>query len=213
MNIIVFGPPGAGKGTQARFIVKKYGYFQFSTGDILRNEIKKKTDFGKKISKIIDKGEFVEDEIVNQLLIQVITNPKNKNKIVFDGYPRNIKQAENLEKILDNDGQNIGSIIYLNVARKFIEKRITGRIICGKCNSSLNEFTDKEELEKHPCDKKYLKKRDDDNIETIIKRYDTYMQQTKPVLNYYSTKSDFHEIDGSVKIDEITSKIEQIITS
>ena len=120
MNLILFGPPGAGKGTQAQYVVKKYNYFQLSTGDLLRNEIKKKTLLGEKIEKIITQGEFANDEIVNSLLKQVITNPKNRNQIIFDGYPRNISQAKNLEQILIEDNQSVGTIIFLNVSKEVV---------------------------------------------------------------------------------------------
>ena len=212
MNIILFGPPGAGKGTQAQKIVDKFNLYQVSTGDLLRNEIKKKSDIGIKIEKIISQGDFVTDDIVNDLLKLVITNPIYKNRIVFDGYPRNINQAQNLEIILNSDNQSINFILFLKVNREIIEKRILGRITCEKCNKTLNEYLDKEEIENHECGKIYLKKRKDDNKETIITRYEEYMKKTKPVLDFYSSRSYFHEIDGSQKIREITSKIEQILT-
>ena len=212
MNIILFGPPGAGKGTQAQKIVAKFNLYQVSTGDLLRNEIKKKSDIGIKIEKIISQGDFVTDDIVNDLLKLVITNPIYKNRIVFDGYPRNINQAQNLEIILNSDNQSINFILFLKVNREIIEKRILGRITCEKCNKTLNEYLDKEEIENHECGKIYLKKRKDDNKETIITRYEEYMKKTKPVLDFYSSRSYFHEIDGSQKIHEITSKIEQILT-
>ena len=153
MNIILFGPPGAGKGTQAQFIVKKHNYFQLSTGQLLRNETKQKTHLGKKIEKLISNGKFVSDEIVDTLLKQSITNLKFRDRIIFDGYPRNVKQAMNLEKILAEFDQNIGRIIFLNVARDIIEKRIMGRMTCEKCNMILNEFFNKNEIELHPCGK------------------------------------------------------------
>ena len=212
MNIILFGPPGAGKGTQAQKIVAKFNLYQVSTGDLLRNEIKKKSDIGIKIEKIISQGDFVTDDIINDLLKLVITNPIYKNRIVFDGYPRNINQAQNLEIILNSDNQSINFILFLKVNREIIEKRILGRITCEKCNKTLNEYLDKEEIENHECGKIYLKKRKDDNKETIITRYEEYMKKTKPVLDFYSSRSYFHEIDGSQKIHEITSKIEQILT-
>ena len=129
MNLILLGPPGAGKGTQAQFIVKKYNYFQLSSGDLLRDEIKKKTTLGKRIVKIMPQGELITDEIVNVLLKQTISTPENKNRIIFDGYPRNISQAENLEQVLKEDNQVIGSVIFLNVSREIIKKRIMGRIV------------------------------------------------------------------------------------
>ena len=122
MNLILFGPPGAGKGTQAQFIVKKYNYFQLSTGDLLRSEIKKETSLGKKIKDIISKGDFASDDLVNSLLEKSITNLKFRDRIIFDGYPRNLVQAKNLENLLKNFNQTIGAIIFLNTSREIIQK-------------------------------------------------------------------------------------------
>ena len=212
MNVIIFGPPGAGKGTQAQNLVKKLNLYQLSTGDLLRSEIKKKTEIGKKIEQIIAQGDFVTDDIVNELLKKFITNYNYRNKIIFDGYPRNINQAENLEIMLNSDNQSINFILFLKVTRETVEKRILGRIICEKCNKTMNEYFNKEEIDKHECEKNYLKKRKDDNQETIITRYDEYMKKTKPVLDFYSSRSYFHEINGNQEIQVITRKIEQILT-
>ena len=211
MNLILFGPPGAGKGTQAQFIVKNYNYFQLSTGDLLRQEIKNKTQLGSKIDKIISKGDFVSDEIVNTLLENSITNLKFRDRIIFDGYPRNILQAENLNKILLGFKQKIEVVFFLNVSRDIIKKRIIGRMTCEKCNMVLNEFFNSEDIELHPCGKNFLRKRKDDNLETIMSRYDIYMDKTQPVLDYYSSNESFHEIDGALKIEEITNKISHIL--
>ena len=211
MNIILFGPPGAGKGTQAQSIVKKHNYFQLSTGDLLRNEIKKKTDLGKEIEDIISKGNFASDEIVNKLLKNTILNLKFRDRIIFDGYPRSIDQAKNLDLILNEFDQKIDLIISLVVSREIIEKRIIGRVTCDKCNLTLNEFFNKEEIDLHPCGKEYFIKRKDDNLETIMSRYDIYTKTTEPVLNFLSKNSNFHEIDGTLEIDEITAKIDTFI--
>ena len=211
MNIILLGPPGAGKGTQSNSIVNKFNYFQISTGDLLRSEIKKNNEIGKKIFSLISKGEFVSDEIINSILVNFISKPELKNKIIFDGYPRNLNQAEYLEIILKKNKQEIGFIIYLNVSREIIEKRILGRLICEKCNKILNEFTNQKELQNHTCGKEFLKKRHDDNNQTIIKRYETYMKETNPILKLYSNRPNFFDIDASVQIDEITTKIEEIL--
>ena len=212
MNIILLGSPGAGKGTQAQNIVNKYNLIQISTGDLLRKEIKNQSDIGKEIEEIISKGDFATDEIVHRLLKQVVTKTEIRNKIIFDGYPRNLNQAENLELILNSDNQSINYILFLKVPRKDVEERILGRITCEKCNKTFNEFRDKEKIVSHECGGKYLKKRKDDNQEVLINRYDEYMKKTKPVLDFYSSRSNFHEIDGSAEIKVIASKIEQILS-
>ena len=185
MNIILFGPPGAGKGTQAKHLVKKLDNFQISTGDILRDEIKNNTAIGKKIINVMNEGTFVSDDIVNQLLEKHVFDLKKKNKLIFDGYPRSINQAKNLNLLLNNSNQKIDFIFFLNVDKDIIIKRIQKR--------------------------KILEKRLDDELDTILKRYDTYMDTTQPVLDFYSKNPNFHEIDGSVEIDQITNKIDTLI--
>ena len=186
MNIIIFGPPGAGKGTQAKYLVKKLNSFQISTGDMLREEIKKDTEIGKKIINYMNDGKFVEDEIVNKLLEKIIFDSKKMNKLIFDGYPRTINQAKNLENLLSKSSQKIDYIFFLNTNKDSIIARIEKR--------------------------KILEKRSDDDANTILKRYDTYMEITKPVLDFYSFRSNFYEIDGSEEIEVINGKIEQILS-
>ena len=186
MNVIIFGPPGAGKGTQAINISKKFNLYQISTGDLLRNEVKNKTEIGKDIENIISKGDFATDEIVNELIKKAIFDKNKKNKLIFDGYPRSVSQAKNLESMMNKSNQKIDFIFFLNVSKDTIISRIEKR--------------------------KVLEKRADDNLTTILKRYETYMMTTKPVLDFYSKKSNFYEIDGSEKIIEISDKIEQILS-
>ncbi len=211
MNIILFGPPGAGKGTQSQYLVESCNYTQISTGDLLRDEIKKNTELGKEILSKVDVGDFVNDEIVNSLIDEIVSKKKYHNKLIFDGYPRNIFQAKNLDNIMSKNNQSIGAIIYLDVTRDIIEKRILGRIVCEKCNVTLNEYFDNEQIKNHKCGNEYLKKRKDDNSKTIINRYDTFVKETNPLLDYYSKKTTFYKVDASVKIEEITAKIAEIL--
>ena len=211
MNVIIYGAPGSGKGTQSQNIVKKFNLHQVSTGDLLRLEIKKKTQVSDKIEKIISQGDLISDDIVNNLLKNVIANPNYRNRIIFDGYPRNINQAKSLELMLNGDNQSINFILFLKISRETVEKRILGRIVCEKCNKIMNEYLNKEEIDNHECGRDYLTKRKDDNQETVVTRYEEYIKKTRPVLDFYSSRSYFHEIDGSQKIQVITDKIEQIL--
>ena len=185
MNIILFGPPGAGKGTQAKYLVKKINGFQVSTGDMLRNEINKNSEIGKKITDHMRDGKFVSDEIVNKLIKKVISDLKNSKNLIFDGYPRSLSQAKNLNLLLDTSNLKIDYIFFLNVSKDTIIKRIEKR--------------------------KIIEKRSDDNLDTLLKRYDTYMETTRPVLDFYSKNPNFHEIDGSLEIDQITNKIDAFL--
>ena len=211
MNIILFGPPGAGKGTQAQQIVIKHNYFQLSTGDLLRNEVRNKTDLGKKIEEKISKGNFVSDEIVNNLLKKTISELKFRDRIIFDGYPRTVEQSKNLDMILSEFNEKIDLIISLYVPREVVEKRIEGRVTCEKCNTTLNKFFNENQIKLHPCGTEYFVKRDDDNSETLMNRYDIYTETTKPVIDFLSKNKNFHQIDGTLKIDEITNKIDTFI--
>ena len=185
MNLILFGPPGAGKGTQAKYLVNKLNAYQISTGDMLRDEIKNDTDIGKRIIKDMNDGKFVNDEIVNKLIENAIFDPLKKDSLIFDGYPRSINQAKNLNLLLDSSNQKIDFIFFLNANKETIIKRIEKR--------------------------KIIEKREDDDLKTILRRYDTYMETTRPVLDFYSKNSNFHDIDGSLEINEITKKIEAFL--
>ena len=213
MNIILFGPPGAGKGTQADNISKTFNLYKISTGDLLRDEIYKKTSLGTKIKTIIDKGSFVPDEIINDLISKILADKKFYNRLIFDGYPRNLVQAENLDILFKKYNQNISCVLCLNVDKKKIIKRILGRQICSKCGLIFNEFFRSATSNNHVCDSKFLVKRSDDNEETILKRYETYIEKTLPIINYYKKLNILHEIDGKTEIDQIFEKISHIIGS
>ena len=185
MNLILFGPPGAGKGTQAKHLIKKLNGFQVSTGDILRDEIKKDSEIGRMIISDMNEGRFVSDEIVNKLIKDVVFDNKKKGKLIFDGYPRSLSQAKNLDLLLESSNQKLDYIFFLNVNKDNVIKRVEKR--------------------------KILEKRLDDDSVTILKRYDSYMETTKPVLDFYSKNANFHEIDGTLEISEITAKIDAFL--
>ncbi|WP_218836543.1 adenylate kinase [Candidatus Pelagibacter communis] len=185
MNIVIFGPPGAGKGTQSKFIVQKYNIHQLSTGDLLRNEIKNGTDLGNKISSIMNAGELVSDKIVSDLIEKFISNENYKNRIIFDGYPRTLTQAKNLDILLNKYKQKIDIVLKLNVSLETIKKRILER--------------------------KSIEKRADDNEEIAIKRFNTYEQSSAPVLDYYRQSKLLKVINGENSISQINDEISGLI--
>jgi len=211
MNIIIFGPPGAGKGTQSDKIANKYQLFKISTGDLLRNEIKKETLLGKKIEKIVNSGTLVSNNIIKDIIEKVVSDKKYKNKIIFDGYPRNVQQAKNLNTLLKKHEEKIDLAINLKVNLDLIIKRITGRLVCSKCGNTFNKFFNPPSANLICCKDGILKRRSDDNVETAKKRYETYENLTKPLLEYYSKLGLLKNIAGENKIEEIAAKIADFI--
>ena len=185
MNLIIFGPPGAGKGTQSNFIAKKYNLFQLSTGEILREQIRNKTDLGIKISPVINSGSFVSDDIVSELIEKIIKDKNYDNRIIFDGYPRSLSQASNLDVLLKTYNQKIDLVLKLSVSLDTVIKRISER--------------------------RTLEKREDDNEKIAIKRYKTYEKSTEPVIEYYKKLNLLKVIDGERSIDQINKEISDII--
>ena len=185
MNIVIFGPPGAGKGTQSNFIVKQFNLKQISTGELLRSEIKTNTELGHKISSIINSGNLVSDDIVGNIIEKYIINDSYKNKLIFDGYPRNLIQAKNLDRLLKRNDQKIDIALKLSVSLKTVKKRILER--------------------------KNLEKRADDNKEIAIRRYETYENNIKPVIDFYKQYDLLKEVNGEGSISEISDEISGLI--
>ena len=211
MNLIIFGPPGAGKGTQSNFIVAKYKMFQLSTGEILRNEIKNRTDLGLKISSIMNSGVLVSDNIVSDLIEKFISNVDYKNKFIFDGYPRNIPQAKNLENLLSKYNQKIDLVLSLSVSLDLIKKRISGRSVCSICGKIYNEFFNPPPVNSDCCASKYLQKRSDDTLEVAVKRFQTYQKSTEPLIEFYKKLNLLKVVNGESPISIINEQISALM--
>ena len=213
MNIILFGPPGSGKGTQADNIVKNFNLHKVSTGDLLRNEIKNNTKLSNKIKSIIENGSLVSDDIINSLIVKILSDKKFYNRLIFDGYPRNLNQAKKLDLLLKEYKQKISSVFSLEVNRESIIKRVIGRQICSNCGLIFNKYFKLATNKNHTCDPKFLSKRSDDNEKTIINRFETYKDKTLPILDFYKEQNLLHQINGMGEIDQIFVEIRSIIAS
>jgi len=185
MNIVIFGPPGAGKGTQSNFIVKKFHLHQLSTGELLRKEIKNKTELGNQISSIMNAGNLVSDNIVSDLIEKYISNKIYKNRLIFDGYPRNLNQATNLNNLLKKYDQKIDMVLKLVVSLETIKKRIFER-------SSME-------------------KRADDKEDIAVKRYETYEKNINPVIDFYKQTNLLKVVNGETSISDISDEIRGLI--
>ena len=213
MNIILFGPPGAGKGTQADIISTRLNLYKVSTGELLRHEIKKDTDLGKKIKPLIEKGMLISDDIIDNLIDKIISNNKYYNRLIFDGYPRNINQAIRLENLFKKYKQKISCVLCLKVDRETIITRISGRQTCSKCGLIFNKDFKPATTINHTCDPKFLINRSDDNEKIILERFETYLEKTLPILEFYKKQKLLHEISGVGEIELIYKEIEHIISS
>ena len=211
MNLVIFGPPGAGKGTQSKFIVKKYNLYQLSTGELLRNEIINKTKLGLEISSTINSGNLVSDEIASDLIEKYISNNDYKNRIIFDGYPRNKAQAENLNILLKKHNQKIDLVLKLSVSLDIIKKRIAGRAVCSICGKIYNEFFNPAPINSDCCASRFLQKRSDDTLDIAISRYQTYEKNIKTVIDFYEESNLLKVINGETSISEITNEIRGLI--
>ena len=212
MNIIIFGPPGAGKGTQSKFIAKKFNLFQLSTGEFLRKEIKNKTELGLKISSVVNTGSLVSDDIVSKLIENFISKKEFKNRVIFDGYPRNLSQAKNLSSLLAKYNQKINVVLSLSVPLETIKKRISGRSFCSACGKIYNEYFNPPPKNSNCCSDKFLQKRADDTPEVATKRFKTYEETTKPLLDFYKKLDLLKVVNGESSLEQIYKEISEIMS-
>ncbi|OJW71197.1 MAG: adenylate kinase [Sphingomonadales bacterium 63-6] len=213
MNIILLGPPGAGKGTQAKRLVERHGMRQLSTGDMLRAAVKAETPTGLRVKAVMEAGELVSDEIVSALISDELEAMGKDIGAIFDGYPRTAEQARSLDDILSAHGRKLDSVIELEVNEDALVERITGRFTCAKCGQGYHDKFERPKVE-GVCDKcgsTEFKRRPDDNEETVRTRMAEYRAKTAPILPIYEARGIVSRVDGMADIDVVTAEIEKIL--
>lgn len=213
MNLIMLGPPGAGKGTQAQLLERGRGYVQLSTGDMLRAAVAAGTEVGKRAKKVMDAGQLVSDEIILDLISERIDQLQPGQAFILDGVPRNASQADAIDGLLKGKGRKLGAVIELKVDDELLIKRVTGRYTCAKCGTGYNDHF------KHPrvagvcdeCGSKDFKRRSDDNEPAMRERLKVYHGQTAPLIDYYRGQGILRTVDGMAEMDEVTRQIEAVL--
>ncbi|CAO3442858.1 adenylate kinase [Azospirillum largimobile] len=215
MNLILLGPPGAGKGTQARRLEDTRGLVQLSTGDMLRAMVAEGGPLGQQAKEIMAAGKLMPDELMVSMIAERISKPDVKNGFILDGFPRTVAQAEALDKMLEEKGLKLDHVIEMRVVDDVLVERITGRYTCAKCGKGYHDSFEKPKVEGvcDACGGTEFKRRADDNAETVTTRLAQYHQQTAPILPYYQGCGVLKAVDGMADIDEVTKEIEAILAS
>ncbi|WP_142848557.1 adenylate kinase [Telmatospirillum sp. J64-1] len=213
MRLILLGPPGGGKGTQAKRLQDRFGLVQLSTGDMLRAAIAAGSELGKKAKSVMDAGQLVSDDIIIGMIAERIEQPDCKGGFILDGFPRTIPQAEALDRLLADKGLNLDFAIEIRVPDERIVERITGRFTCAKCGAGYHDKFQRPKTDGvcDVCGGTEFSRRADDNAETVTARLNAYHAQTAPLLPYYEEKGKLRVVDGTLPIDEVTRKLEEIL--
>ncbi len=213
MNLILLGPPGAGKGTQAQLLKDRHGLVQLSTGDMLRATAASGSELGRKLKAIMASGALVPDDIMIDMIADRIAQPDSANGFILDGFPRTTRQAEALDKMLAEKGMGLDAVIELKVDDAALVDRISGRFSCGSCGAGYHD-THKKPNKPGVCDicgGTTFVRREDDKAETVKARLDAYHRQTAPLLPYYKARNVLKSVDGMAPIDEVTRQIEKVL--
>ncbi|CUK65849.1 adenylate kinase [Listeria monocytogenes] len=214
MKLVLMGLPGAGKGTQAEQIVEKYNIPHISTGDMFRAAMKNNTELGRKAKSFMDNGDLVPDEVTNGIVRERLSEDDAKDGFLLDGFPRTVEQAQELENILSDLGTELDAVINIDVEKDVLMKRLTGRWICRTCGKTYHEIYNPPKAPgKCDLDGGELYQRDDDKKETVEKRLNVNMKQTKPLLDFYSEKGKLHNINGEQEIKDVFVDVEKILAS
>ncbi|MFM1816930.1 MAG: adenylate kinase [Pseudomonadota bacterium] len=215
MNLILLGPPGSGKGTQAQAITEKFGAIQLSTGDMLRAAVAAGTDVGRRAKEIMASGGLVPDDIVINIISDRIAEPDAQSGFILDGFPRTLAQAAALDRLLDKQNKSIEAVLELKVDDEILASRISGRYSCAKCGAGYHDIN-KKPVKAGICDRcgaTEFTRRADDNAETVKTRLLAYYRETSPLIGYYYARGNLHVVDGMAPIDEVTRQIEEVLAA